>query len=135
VKDMISSRKESTIELLERMRGYRPRNRGQLAAYVKAFLGLRIPAERVCGDHDSPLDYLAYSFLGEGARRNRDCVVWANRGGGKTQLGAVASLLECMFLADCQIRILGGSEEQSQRMYEYLRLALESGFSPATGSI
>ena len=59
---------------------------------------------------------------------NRDVIVWANRGGGKTQLGAIASLLECIFLADCRVRILGGSEEQSQRMYEYLTEAIEHGY-------
>ncbi len=60
---------------------------------------------------------------------NRDIIVWANRGGGKTQLGAIASLLECVFLSDCRVRILGGSEEQSQRMYEYLTEAIERGYS------
>jgi len=123
---------------LERMRQFRPRTKRQLAAYIQAFLGLKIPAQRICEGHDSPLDYLAYAFLGKAGKDNsagsaegagHDCIVWANRGGGKTQLGAVASLLEGVFLPGCQIRILGGSQEQSRRMYEYLRSALEHGFT------
>jgi len=141
------------VKLLDRLRVYRPRTREQLAAYVEAFLGLKIPSQRICLGHDSPLDYLTWSFLGslseaDSAGRhplrtdtyeqlddknevngNHDCVVWANRGGGKTQLGAIASLLEGIFLPRCQIRILGGSEEQSQRMYGYLRQAFDRGFS------
>jgi len=51
---------------------------------------------------------------------NADCIVWANRGGGKTELAAVATLLDCVFKCNCQVRILGGSGEQAGRMYEYL---------------
>ncbi len=50
-----------------------------------------------------------------------DCVVWANRGGGKTMLGAVATLMDMVFKDGIQIRILGGSLEQAQRMHEHLR--------------
>ena len=49
-----------------------------------------------------------------------DSLVWANRAGGKTELAAVATLLDAVFKPNCQIRILGGSGEQSGRMYEYL---------------
>lgn len=119
--------KDDTVGLVERMRECRPRDARELRAYVEAFLGMRVPGRRVCQGHDSPLDYLAFSVL-TGAEQNGDCVVWANRGGGKTMLGAVASLLECVFLPGCAVRILGGSEDQSQRMYEYLKAGLDRGF-------
>ncbi|MEX1015524.1 MAG: hypothetical protein WDZ31_02165, partial [Phycisphaeraceae bacterium] len=48
------------------------------------------------------------------------CVVWANRGGGKTMLGAVATLLDLVFKPGVQVRILGGSLEQSSKMFEHL---------------
>jgi len=129
-----------TANLLKRLRRVRPRTRSELAAYVQTYLGFKIPSKSICPDHDSPLDYLTWSFSAEQPKNkpepadrtvinNNDCVVWANRGGGKTQLGAIASLLESVFLPGCKVRILGGSEEQSQRMYEYLRVALEDGFS------
>jgi hypothetical protein len=57
-----------------------------------------------------------------------DSVVWANRAGGKTELAAIATLLDAVFKPDCQIRILGGSGEQSSRMYEYLAGFLRRGF-------
>ena len=170
--------------VVERMRAVRPRDRGELGAYLEAFLGLKVPGKRICAGHDSPMDYLAWGMLGgkrekgqgkrdkgkgrrggvasrrefeekrEKGRGKRDkgqgevslrdeepmhgqdahakvsgdCVVWANRGGGKTQLGAVLSLLEGVFFDGCQVRILGGAEEQSQRMYEYLRKGLDRGF-------
>ncbi len=44
-------------------------------------------------------------------------------------MGAISSLLDCVFLPGCAVRILGGSEEQSQRMYDYLRAAIDSGFA------
>ncbi len=56
-----------------------------------------------------------------------DCLVWANRAGGKTELAAVATLLDAVFKPNCQIRILGGSGEQSSRMYEYLAAFLRRG--------
>jgi hypothetical protein len=59
---------------------------------------------------------------------NADAIVWANRAGGKTDLAAVATLLDCIFKPGCQVRILGGSGEQSGRMYEYLTGFLNKGF-------
>jgi hypothetical protein len=50
-----------------------------------------------------------------------DAVVWANRGGGKTLLGAIATLLDLVYKDGIRVRILGGSMEQSQRMHEHLR--------------
>jgi hypothetical protein len=47
--------------------------------------------------------------------------VWANRGGGKTFLGAVATMLDLVFKPGIEIRILGGSMEQSRRMHAHLR--------------
>jgi hypothetical protein len=57
-----------------------------------------------------------------------DAVVWANRAGGKTELAAVATLLDAIFKPNCQIRILGGSGEQSGRMYEYLAAFFHKGY-------
>jgi len=124
--------KVNPAELVERIRGCRPRNAVELGAYVEAFLGLRVPAKRICDGHDSPMDYLAFSMSVD-QEHSGDCVVWANRGGGKTQLGAIASLLECVFMPGCAVRILGGSEDQSQRMYEYLKGGLERGFARYLG--
>jgi len=52
-------------------------------------------------------------------------VVWACRGGGKTALGAVATLLDMLFKPGVRVRLLGGSLEQSAKMYEHLLLMLD----------
>ncbi len=85
------------------------------------------------GKGQSPMDYLAWSYFepsqcGPGSPRpeahwlgpSRDCVVWANRGGGKTLLGAVATALDLLFKPGVQVRVLGGSLEQSSKMHAHL---------------
>jgi hypothetical protein len=92
--------------------------------------------------HASGFEYLCWSFF-EGTRDPRgaaigpainpvldpamgaDCVVWANRGGGKTYLGAVATMLDLVFKAGVQVRLLAGSREQAGRMHEHLRALFE----------
>ncbi|NLX21800.1 MAG: hypothetical protein GXY55_09040, partial [Phycisphaerae bacterium] len=144
----------------ETLRRFRPRSRQDLKNYVKVFLGIDVPDVRICPEHSSPMDYLWHSFavdflcgawqpqaeLGDGQTSgpspspsdlrlppvtNADAIVWANRGGGKTELAAVATLLDCLFKSGCQVRILGGSGEQSSRMYEYLTTFLQRGFAGA----
>ena len=76
-----------------------------------------------------PLQYLAHAFfadhmpeaLGRSTDNPIDAVVWANRGGGKTFLGAVATLLDLVYKPGIEVRILGGSLEQAQRMHAHLR--------------
>lgn len=90
-----------------------PRNPEELRAWLEAHVGMKFPAARVCQHHDTPFDYLAHSFLDGG-----DCVVWAPRGGGKTTLGAVATLLDVLHRPGCKVRILGGSLVQSMHMWD-----------------
>ena len=113
------------------LRRSRPVTKGDLKNYVKVFLGIDIPEERICPEHNSPMDYLWHSFAADfsvSKSVNADAVVWANRGGGKTESAAVATLLDCIFKPNCQVRILGGSGEQAGRMYEYLAGFLRNGF-------
>ena len=94
-------------------------------------MGIVVPDRKICGEHNSPMDYLWSSFSGDfGAERraNGDAVIWANRSGGKTELAAIATLLDCVFKPGCQVRILAGSGEQAGRMYEYLTGFLRDGF-------
>ena len=92
------------------------RNTDQLHRWIHFVLGLSIPTTPVCPHHDAPFDYLRRSFFEPAS----DLVVWAPRGGGKTRLGAVATLLDLLFKPGCQVRILGGSLEQSLKMWEHL---------------
>ncbi len=122
---------EKAAHIYSALRRSRPRTRRDLKNYVKVFLGIEVPDKRICPEHNRPMDYLWHSFSADFAAErpaNADAVVWANRSGGKTELAAVATLLDCVFKPNCQVRILGGSGEQSGRMYQYLTGFLLNGF-------
>ena len=122
---------EKAARMYSTLRRSRPRTRRDLKNYVKVFLGIEVPDKRICPEHNRPMDYLWHTFSADFAaerKANADVVVWANRAGGKTELAAVATLLDCVFKPSCQVRILGGSGEQSGRMYEYLTGFLHNGF-------
>jgi hypothetical protein len=97
-----------------------PAGRAALHAYCKEFLGLDVPAKSLCDSHCSPLDYLWHTCQADGKQSPADAVIWANRGGGKTQLAAVATVLDAVHKPGCEIRLLGGSGEQSRRAYRYV---------------
>ena len=122
---------EKAAEVYSRLRRTRPGTRGDLKNYVKVFLGIDIPNKRICPEHNSPMDYLWHSFSADFAAEraaNADAIIWANRSGGKTELAAIATLLDCVFKPNCQVRILSGSGEQAGRMYEYLTGFVRNGF-------
>ncbi len=122
--------------------GSPPADAEGLHRFVHDVLGVRVPREPLLESSDAPFDYLCHAFFegtrtpscraaheaGEPGERERaliDPVVWAARGGGKTFLGAVATLLDLLFKERCQVRIIGGSLEQSGRMHEHLRRLCE----------
>ena len=139
---------QRAARLYTELRHRPPETRGDLKNYVKAFLGIDVPDKRICPDHSSPMDYLWHSHAMDlqlptdelrfqipshqltiaDRQSNTGAIVWANRAGGKTELAAVATLLDCILKPNCQVRILGGSGEQAGRMYEYLRGFLHNGF-------
>jgi len=107
---------EKATRLYHALRRTRPTTKSSLKDYVKVFLGIDVPSKHICTGHNSPLDYLTHSFFADfntEKHPNADAIVWANRAGGKTELAAVATLLDCIFKPNCQIRILGGSGEQA----------------------
>ncbi len=125
--------------IYEKLRRTRPKTRQDLKNYVKVFLGINVPDKKICEGHNSPMDYLWHCFSADfpdlratgdkrRATKNADAIVWANRTGGKTQLAAIATLLDCIFKKGCKVRILGGSGEQSAGMYEYLTSFLRNGY-------
>ncbi|MBL8965057.1 MAG: hypothetical protein KF787_07680 [Phycisphaeraceae bacterium] len=111
----------------------RPASRHDLRHFLHQHLDLRFADDPIVPGHHSPIDYLCHAFFeGEpplpdaAAPAGRqapivDCVVWANRGGGKTMLGAVATLMDMVYKPGIHVRILGGSLEQAERMHTHLR--------------
>ncbi|HYE63581.1 MAG TPA: hypothetical protein VD997_16440 [Phycisphaerales bacterium] len=138
-----------------------PTTPDELHAWLKDALKLTIPRAPVLEGSSAPFDYLCFAFFGPGLwvpRRSAaalpsiagaqdlqstatvpprsggvptDCVVWANRGGGKTFLGAVATLLDLLFRPTIEVRILAGSLEQSKRMHAHLRRLFDPRTSEA----
>jgi len=88
----------------------------ELLTFIEAFWGLRIPQVQVCPEHTPPAAYIVDSFF----ETVQDSVCWANRGGGKTLLGALSTWLDTVFKSNCATKILGGSLEQSKKMYQHL---------------
>ncbi|HEY4328180.1 MAG TPA: hypothetical protein VGN88_00490 [Phycisphaerae bacterium] len=103
----------------------RPSTREELREWCNRNLAVHLPMKAVCPGHDTPLDYLDYVFFDRGPA---DPVVWACRGGGKTLVAAIATLLDMIFRPGIDIRILGGSAVQTERMYEHLVRFVETGF-------
>ncbi len=87
-----------------------------LHRWVRLFTGMSVPREAVCPGHAAPFDYLQRAYFEPSA----DQVVWAPRGGGKTRLAALATLLDLLHKPGVAVRILGGSLEQSLKMWDYL---------------
>jgi len=114
---------ERLTEVRTMLRFVRPRTADELYGYVRGVLGFDVPRVVMQYGMSAPFDYLKHSYFEDSVPR--DCIIWANRGGGKTQLGAIATLLDLIFKPGIQIRILGGSLDQSSKMYGYLRLILE----------
>lgn len=102
-----------------------PANPDELHAWIIEHLGIQVLRMPLVPGHAAPFDYVVHAFFegtqGRYAKRSPDCVVWANRGGGKTFLGALATLLDLVFKPGIQIRLLGGSLDQSRRMQEHLQ--------------
>jgi len=96
-----------------------PETDDELHAWLIEHLSIMVVREPMDPNHSAPFAYLSHAFFED--RMPRDCVVWANRGGGKTFYAAVATLLDLVFKPGIEIRILGGSLEQSKRMHAHLR--------------
>jgi hypothetical protein len=87
-----------------------------LRDWVEGILHLTFPKEGICPGHVSPFAYLHHTYF----EPAKDVVVWAPRGGGKTRLGAAATLLDLMHKPGISVRILGGSLDQSFHMWNHL---------------
>lgn len=129
----------------------RPATPDELHRWVGEVLGVRVARRAIVHGHDAPFDYLAHAFFADsaapadgvdgggagaegGGAGPADCVVWASRGSGKTMLGAIATLLDLVFKPGIEVRVLGGSLEQSRRMFAHLRRLLDPARSAGLAS-
>jgi len=117
------------------LRAIRPTTPAELHRFVRVVLGIDVTRRVLTPGNAAPFDYLCHAYFEGEAPYARgeytpgfhsiDAVVWACRGGGKTLLGAVATLLDLVLKPGVQVRILGGSLEQSSKMYEHLAALLD----------
>jgi hypothetical protein len=113
-----------------------PRTADALHTWIETHLGVSLARRALIRGHTAPFDYILHTFFGDlcgsglppAAHRPEgrchakpDAVLWANRGGGKTFLGAVATALDLIFKPGIEIRILAGSLDQAERMHHHLR--------------
>ena len=134
---------DDLTKILQRIRLEKPRNPSRLRDWIEVFLGLEIPhypkGKTPCKGHDSPYAYVAGSVFDntigwskkdkEQFSPHGDCVVHACRSGGKTWSGGIAARIKAMFNPGCGIRILGGSGEQSKKMYDVISEIDKRSFS------
>ena len=99
-----------------------------LHEWIRTNTGIVVARTSLIEGHTPPFAYITHTFFeGRGSLASTDpsmptdCVVWANRGGGKTLLGALATALDLIFKPGIEIRILAGSLDQSKRMHAHLR--------------
>lgn len=97
-------------------------NPDALHRYIQSKFGLNIPRQSICPHHRAPFDYLISAYF----EPSTDLIIWGPRGGGKTRLAAVATVLDLLHKPGISIRILGGSLDQSLRMWEHLIPDLQS---------
>lgn len=102
-----------------RLVGDAPASEDELHDWLIDRLGVLTVREALTQGHNAPFEYLCHAFFED--RKPRDCVVWANRGGGKTFYAALATLLDLVFKPNIEIRVLAGSLEQAKRMHAHLR--------------
>jgi hypothetical protein len=114
------------VQLIEYHRACGFEGPEDLLDFVEVFWGVRIPRVKVCPEHTPPAEYIVAAFFEE----ILDCVCWANRSGGKTFNGALVTWLDSVFKSGCETKILGGSGEQSLRMYEHMKGFITPPFQP-----
>jgi hypothetical protein len=107
----------AALALVEHYRKHDFKDAGELLKFIQAFWGLKLPRAKVCPEHTPPAEYVTAAFFEE----VQNCVCWANRGGGKTLNGAMVTWLDSVFKPGCETKILGGSLEQSQKMYSHIQ--------------
>jgi hypothetical protein len=99
----------------------------RLHEWIAYHIGLNVPRNAVCPGHDAPFEYVRSAYF----EPTKDLIVWAPRGGGKTRLAAVATLLDLLHKPGCAVRILGGSLAQSLCMWDHVMADVDRVGVPA----
>jgi len=94
-----------------------PGNDEDLAEWIWAYCGLKIPTVAVCPGHCAPITPLADAFF----ERELDQVWLASRGSAKTTMLALLHHLNLLFKTNYEVASVGAIREQAARCNDYLR--------------
>ncbi|MCE7937058.1 MAG: hypothetical protein DYG90_00360 [Chloroflexi bacterium CFX6] len=105
----------------------RPQTDDELHAWVARYLSVTIPRRACCDGHRAPFDAFADAYFAR-----HPMTVWkASRGfGGKSMMLAVLALTEAATLG-AEVRVLGGSADQSENVVRYTDDMVDSPAFPA----
>ena len=107
----------SKIEIKKKLAREKPRNDKELYNYIRNILNFRIPAKTVIPGHTSPFKFISDLFF----ERVTDCVVLANRKGGKTRALSILHHLNSLFKPGCWTTSVGAIDKQAKRCYDYFQ--------------
>ena len=116
----IEAREKIRADLMLDLLTRGPQSRRDLHFYIREFLGLEVPTEKVCEHCCAPFDFVADMFF----ETNRNALFMASRSGGKTQNFAVLNHLELIFKSGCTIVNVGAILRQAEKCYSYVKETL-----------
>lgn len=90
-------------------------DRHSLQKHIKDSLGYEIPDKPICNGHSAPLDFIFESYT----QKVLNCIVIADRNGGKTLNSAILEWLE-FERGGIEIAHLGAIMAQAKRAYSYI---------------
>ncbi len=107
----------ASIAVIEYYKKHGFKNKNSIKKFIK--YGLKEPIisdQVVCNneDHISPFTFFSDVLMG----KVNDYIVWANRAGSKTYLAGLLSWILSSFQDKRETKILGGSGEQSEKVYK-----------------
>ena len=105
------------IDIRKKLAHDAPQNDKELYRYIRDILGFAIPTKAVMPENSSPFKFLSDLFF----ERVADCVVLANRKGGKTRCLSILHHLNSLFKKGCWTTSVGAIDRQAQRAYDYLQ--------------
>src|SRR5215218_549851 len=124
LREMKPEKRQRFLEEIRLVKPTGPHKREWLHWWFLTYENIHIPNVKVCAEHDAPFTALADAFFGEssvGAAVDSVFLCWGSRlFGGKTFLGGCLARAR-MLLCEAEIFILGGSEEQTKQMRDYIK--------------
>lgn len=96
---------------------YRQKKQKGLGKFISDLFDVKIPHERICPNHQSPLEFVAETFYDD----DSTIIALANRSGGKTMNFSILDVLNSYYHQNCETATVGAIEEQAKKCYRYFQ--------------